>query len=49
MADQLGDGRSLRTLNVIDNFIRKGLAIEVDFSLPTARVVRTLNQIIEWR
>jgi hypothetical protein len=23
--------------------------IKVDFSLPTERVVRTLNQIIEWR
>jgi len=25
------------------------LAIEVDFSLPAERVVRSLNQIIEWR
>lgn len=49
MADQLGDGRSFRTLNVLDDFNREGLAIEVDFSLPAARVVRTLNQIIEWR
>lgn len=48
MADQLGDGRSFRTLNVLDDFIREGLAIEADFSLPAARVVRTLNQIIEW-
>ena len=49
MADQLGDGRSLRTLNVIDDFNREGLAIEVDFSLPATRVVRTLERIIEWR
>ena len=49
MADQLSDGRSFRTLNVLDDFNREGLAIEVDFSLPAARVVRTLNQIIEWR
>lgn len=49
MADQLGDGRSFRTLNVLDDFNREGLAIEVDFSLPAARVVRTLDQIIEWR
>ena len=25
------------------------LAIEVDFSLPAVRVIRTLDQIIEWR
>jgi putative transposase len=49
MADQLEDSRSIRTLNVIDRFNREGLAIELDFSLPAARVVRTLNQIIEWR
>jgi len=49
IADQLGDGRSIRTLNVIDDFNREGLAIEVDFSLPASRVVRALNQIIEWR
>ncbi|MEO9629023.1 MAG: IS3 family transposase [Sulfitobacter sp.] len=49
MADQLADGRSIRTLNVLDDFNREGLAIEVDFSLPAERVVRALNQIIEWR
>lgn len=49
MADQLSDGRSIRTLNVLDDFNREGLCIEVDFSLPAERVVRSLNQIIEWR
>ena len=49
MADQLADGRSFRTLNVLDDFNREGLAIEVDFSLPSERVVRTLNQVIAWR
>lgn len=49
MHDQLEDGRSFRLLNVIDDFNREGLAIEVDFSLPAERVVRTLDQIIEWR
>ena len=47
--ETLADGRSFRTLNVIDDFNREGLGIEVDFSLPAARVVRTLDQIIEWR
>ncbi|WP_417255182.1 IS3 family transposase [Celeribacter sp.] len=49
MADQLANGRSIRTLNVLDDFNREGLCIEVDFSLPAERVVRSLNQIIEWR
>ena len=49
MADQLADGRSIRTLNVLEDFNREGLCIEVDFSLPAERVVRSLNQIIEWR
>ncbi len=45
----MADGRSIRTLNVLDDFNREGLCIEVDFSLPAERVVRSLNQIIEWR
>jgi len=49
MADQLADGRSIRTLNVLDDFNREGLGIEVDFSLPAERVVRSLDHIIEWR
>jgi putative transposase len=36
MHDQLVDGRSIRTLNVIDDFNREALGIEVDFSLPSA-------------
>ena len=49
MHDQLSDGRSVRLLNVIDDFNREALAIEVDFSLPANRVVRTLEQLIEWK
>ncbi len=49
MHDQLEDGRRIRLLNVIDDFNREGLGIRVDLSLPVDRVVRTLNQIIEWR
>ena len=49
MADQLADGRSFRALNVLDDFNREGLGIEVDFSLPAERVVRSLNLIMEWR
>lgn len=49
MHDQLTDGRSIRLFNVIDDFNREGLTIDVDFSLPAERVVRGLDQIIEWR
>jgi putative transposase len=49
MADSLEDARAFRLLNVLDDFNRKGLGIEADFSLPAERVTRTLDQIIEWR
>jgi putative transposase len=49
MHNQLKDGRSIRLLNVIDDFNREALGIEIDFSLPSARVVRALEQIIGWR
>jgi putative transposase len=49
MADRLEDPRQFRLLNVLDDFNRGGLGIEVDFSLPAERVIRSLNQIIEWR
>jgi putative transposase len=47
--DQLGDERCFRSLNVIDDCAREALAIEVDFSLTSTRVVRALDQLIEWR
>lgn len=49
MHDQLEDGRSFRLFNVIDDFNREALGIEVDFSLPSERVIRALKQIISWR
>lgn len=49
MHAHLSDGRSFRTFNVIDDFNREGLGIEVDLSLPALRIIRALDQIIEWR
>jgi len=49
MHDQLSDGRNYRLLNVIDDYRREGLAIEAGFSLPSIRVIRVLNQLLEWR
>lgn len=47
MHDALSDGRSFRLFNVLDDLNREGLAIEADLSLPSARVIRTLQQVIE--
>ena len=49
MHDQLASGRRYRLFNVIDDYNREGLGIEVDFSLPAERVIRSLERIIEWR
>ena len=49
MHDQLRGSRSYRLFNVIDDYNREVLDMEVDFSLPSERVIRALNHIIEWR
>lgn len=49
MSDSLYRGRCFRTLNIIDEGVREALAIEVDSSLPAARVVRVLEQLKERR
>lgn len=49
MHDQLSNGRGIRLFNVIDDFNREALGIDVDFSLPSERVIRSLGQIISWR
>jgi len=49
MADALWSGRRFRTFNVIDDCSREALRIEIDTSLPAARVIRALNELIEVR
>ena len=49
MSDALWGDRRFRTFNVVDDFNRELLAIEVDFNLPAARVVRTLDRIAATR
>jgi putative transposase len=49
MHDNLTDGRAYRSLNVIDDFNRELLCAEIDLSLPASRVIKALNQVIEWR
>ena len=45
MRDTPADGRVFRTLNIVDDYTRECLAIEVDTSLPGARVVRVLERL----
>ena len=45
MVDTLADGRGFRTLNIVDDFTRECLAIEVDRSLPGLRVTRVLDRL----
>ena len=47
MHDALYGGRKFRTFNVIDESNREALAIEVGTSIPSARVIRVLERLIE--
>lgn len=49
MHDRLGNGKTFRAFNVMDDYNREGLGIEVDTSLPAERIVRSLSNIIYWR
>lgn len=47
MSEPLADRRSLRTFNVMDDYNREGLSIEVGLSLPPQRVTRALEQVMQ--
>ena len=49
VSDGFVDGRRLRCLNIVDDFTRECLAIEVDTSLPGRRVVSVLERLAEFR
>jgi putative transposase len=49
MSDALWSGRRFRTFNVIDDFNREALRIEIDTSLPARRIVRALDELVELR
>ena len=49
MSDSLIGIRKLRTFKVMDNCSREALAIEIDTSLSSKRIIRTLERIIEHR
>jgi|SRR5215203_3451477 len=49
MQHALSNGRGFPTFNVIDDFNREALAVEIDTGISDQRVVRILNQIAVWR
>ena len=49
MSDSLECGGLFSTLNIIDDFNREALWIEVDTSLPAERLVRVLEMLTSWR
>lgn len=49
MSDALYGGKRFRTLNILDDGVREVLSIVIDTSIPGGRVVRTLEQLAEWR
>lgn len=49
MHDVLEGGRKIKVFNLIDDFNREALAIEIDTSICGSRVKRVIQQVIEWR
>lgn len=47
ITDALTDGRRFRVLNVLDDFSRRLLGQEIDFSLPARRVTQLLDRLVE--
>jgi putative transposase len=45
MSDSLWNGQRFRTFNVVDDYNREALGIEIDFSLPARRVIEVLDRI----
>ena len=49
MSDALLTGRKIRVLNVMDDYNREALCVEADVSMTAERVIRTLEDLIDWR
>lgn len=47
--DALWSGMRFRTFNVTDDFNQESLRIEIDTSLPSARVIQALDELVEVR
>ena len=49
MSDTLFNGRRFRLLNIVDDYNREVLHIETNTSLPTVRLIRSLEYLKEFR
>lgn len=49
MSDSWFCGRRFRTFNLVGDFNRETLAIEIDLNLPAPRVIRVLERAVAWR
>jgi len=49
VSDSVAGGRRFRVLTIVDDFTRECPWLEVDTSLPSARVIRVLDQLLEMR
>lgn len=49
MHDSLENGRKFRTLNIIDDYNRQALAIEIKYSFTSEDVVNAIEQLIDWK
>jgi len=49
MEDRLESGRKFRTFNIIDDYNREALTIDIDYSFPSSKVVDMVKRVIEWR
>lgn len=49
MSDSLWDGRKFLTFNVLDDYNREALGIEVDLNLPAQRIIRVMERIASFR
>lgn len=49
VSDSLADGRSFRALAIVDQYTRACPVVEIDLSLPGARVLQVLEQLAEER
>jgi putative transposase len=45
LSDKLTDSRSFRILNIIDDYSRESLKIDIDISMPSRRVIHNLNEL----
>ena len=49
MCESLVCGCRFRTLNIVDDFSREALTIEIDVGLSAERVQRVLDRVVAWR